>query len=110
MHRLFLPLLTAMLIGSAQAIQPVEAGLSPLKERLAAIDERAASLQRQLASDDAQPQERADAWRCLQVLATEREQLAREMAAARRLSKNPLVMYAAPAGPALPAGAGPARP
>ncbi|PTT90870.1 hypothetical protein DBR42_05025, partial [Pelomonas sp. HMWF004] len=99
-----------LLIGQAQAIQPVEMGLLPLKERLAAIDGVAASLQRQLASDDAQPHERAEAWRRLQALAAEREQLARQVAATRRLAANPLVMYAAPGAGAVAAEAWQTRP
>lgn len=93
--------LTALLVLttaplSAFAIQPVEAGLQPLRSRIVAIDASVTDINRVLEADDSSPEDRADAYRRFQRLMLERNQLARQIDASLKLSQSSLVMYATP--------------
>jgi len=83
--------------AAACAIQSVEAGLHPLYERIQAISGEQQLLDRRLQAPETSAPERALAWRSYQVLEKERQQLASEIAQAKRLGQSPLVTFMAPA-------------
>ncbi|PND36328.1 hypothetical protein C1O66_21740 [Paucibacter aquatile] len=96
---------------SAQAVQPVDAGLQPLHERLSALAQDQKRLDEQLSREDGSAEARAHAWRRSKALAAERAQLERDIALARLRAQSPLLMHASPSpSESSPASQAPANP
>jgi hypothetical protein len=83
-------------VGTAHAIQPVEAGLQPLLDRQQDIVSQQQAMNVVLQSPDSTPEDRAHAYRAYKELEEERLQLTCEIARARMLASSPLVTYSAP--------------
>ena len=76
-------------------LQPVEAGIAPLRTRLAEVKNKSVSLRAAVAA--AEPTERATFERKLVALEREEKQLTAEIESAEKQSRSPYVTYAAPA-------------
>lgn len=76
-------------------LQPVQAGIAPLKSRLAEVKAESVSLRTALAAAESAQRSRLEGK--LAALQDEEKQLTAEIESAERQSRSPYVTYAAPA-------------
>jgi hypothetical protein len=76
--------------------QPVEAGISPLRERLAVVERESLSLRTVLEASSPTEEKRAEISKRLTDLDAEQTQLTEELESAREQSRSPYITYADP--------------
>jgi hypothetical protein len=81
---------------TVNAIQPVEVGLHPLYARIQVIESEQQLLNQILQTPEASASERASSYHRYKLLEQERNQLAREIANAKKFAQSPLVTFMAP--------------
>ncbi|TXT37653.1 MAG: hypothetical protein FD135_3441 [Comamonadaceae bacterium] len=96
-HSILLACLVLATCSSAfgSELQPVEAGIAPLRIRLAEVKNESISLRTALTA--AEPTERARVEKQLAALEREEQQLAAEIESAEKQGRSPYITYAAPA-------------
>ena len=95
-HSILLACIALVTCGSAFGgeLQPVEAGIAPMRTQLAEVKNKSVSLRTALAA--AEPTEREKLEKQLAALEKEEKQLAAEIENAEKQSRSPYVTYAAP--------------